>query len=84
MWMSYGQLVGSVVVSLLLLVPFIWVASTSAGAVIGAFFPEYIGITLSAGMLIGLLIGMAWRACLLGNSCKKKRKTSCSVSGIGG
>ena len=27
-WMSYGQLVGSVVVSILLLVPFIWVAST--------------------------------------------------------
>ena len=29
-----------------------------AGAAIGAFFPEYIGITLSAGMLIGLLVGM--------------------------
>ncbi len=35
-----------------------------AGAVIGAFFPKYTGITLSAGMLIGLLIGM----------CVKKKK----------
>ena len=28
------------------------------GAAAGAIFPEYIGITLSMGMLIGLLVGM--------------------------
>ena len=28
------------------------------GAAVGAFFPEYIGITLSVGMLAGLLVGM--------------------------
>ena len=28
------------------------------GAAVGAIFPEYIGVTLSAGMLIGLLVGM--------------------------
>ena len=28
------------------------------GAAVGAIFPEYIGITLSMGMLIGLLVGM--------------------------
>ena len=28
------------------------------GAAVGAIFPEYIGITLSVGMLAGLLVGM--------------------------
>ena len=28
------------------------------GAAGGAIFPEYIGVTLSVGMLIGLLVGM--------------------------
>ena len=28
------------------------------GAAVGAIFPEYIGITLSMGMLVGLLVGM--------------------------
>ena len=28
------------------------------GAAVGAIFPEYIGVTLSVGMLIGLLVGM--------------------------
>lgn len=28
------------------------------GAAVGAFFLEHIGVTLSMGMLIGLLVGM--------------------------
>ena len=28
------------------------------GAAVGDIFPEYIGVTLSVGMLIGLLVGM--------------------------
>ena len=28
------------------------------GAAVGAIFPEYIGVTLSVGMRIGLLVGM--------------------------
>ena len=28
------------------------------GAAVGAIFPEYIGVTLSMGMLVGLLAGM--------------------------
>ena len=28
------------------------------GAAVGAIFPEYIGVTLSVGMLIGLVVGM--------------------------
>ena len=28
------------------------------GAAVGTIFPEYIGVTLSVGMLIGLLVGM--------------------------
>ena len=28
------------------------------GAAVGAIFPEYIGVTLSVGMFIGLLVGM--------------------------
>lgn len=28
------------------------------GAAVGAIFPEYIGVTLSVEMLIGLLVGM--------------------------
>ena len=28
------------------------------GAAVGAIFPEYIGVTLSMGMLVGLLVGM--------------------------
>ena len=30
------------------------------GAAVGAIFPEYIGITLSMGMLTGLVIGMCF------------------------
>ena len=30
------------------------------GAAVGAIFPKYIGITLSMGMLIGLVIGMCF------------------------
>lgn len=30
------------------------------GAAVGAIFPEYIGITLSVGMLTGLVIGMCF------------------------
>lgn len=28
------------------------------GTAVGAIFPEYIGVTLSMGMLVGLLVGM--------------------------
>ena len=28
------------------------------GAAVGTIFPEYIGVTLSVGRLIGLLVGM--------------------------
>ena len=28
------------------------------GATVGTIFPEYIGVTLSMGMLVGLLVGM--------------------------
>ena len=28
------------------------------GAAVGTIFPEYIGVTLSMGMLVGLLVGM--------------------------
>ena len=30
------------------------------GAAVGAFFPEHIGVTLSMGMLVGLVIGMCF------------------------
>ena len=30
------------------------------GAAVGAIFPEYIGVTLSVGMLTGLVIGMCF------------------------
>ena len=30
------------------------------GAAVGAMFPEYIGVTLSMGMLTGLVIGMCF------------------------
>ena len=30
------------------------------GAAVGAIFPEYIGVTLSMGMLTGLVIGMCF------------------------
>ena len=30
------------------------------GAAVGAMFPEYIGVTLSMGMLVGLVIGMCF------------------------
>ena len=30
------------------------------GAAVGAIFPEYIGVTLSVGMLIGLVVGMCF------------------------
>ena len=31
------------------------------GAAVGAIFPEYIGVTLSVGMLIGLVVVMCFR-----------------------
>ena len=30
------------------------------GAAVGAIFPEYIGVTLSVGVLIGLVVGMCF------------------------
>ena len=30
------------------------------GAAVGAFFPDHIGVTLSMGMLVGLVIGMCF------------------------
>ena len=30
------------------------------GAAVGTIFPEYIGVTLSMGMLVGLVIGMCF------------------------